>query len=396
MKRFFLIFPFFFFFCLISLNAQKPSLSRAYNLYYEKEFFKAKEVIDLCVIDEKLKSRATSWIYKANIYYFLASQEYGERQQNDAYQIRFPETPVEAFDAFVKAKELNKNVSATDMFSPDEGISQLYTLLFIYGVDEIIAERYESANQILAKAITSYEQKTPTAYSLNGELYYYYGYTFEVRGDQEQATQNYQKAITDSSDNINVYLRLIENYKNEDDLEKIPAVIAQGRTNLPQNIDLKVAEADYHFRKNDKATGNRILSTISVESIDNPNTMVNIANLLIMDSNYLEAEKLLQSANQLHPDNFIILYNLGVSSYYLSQDYFLTANDLAVKGLKEDAEPIKKKSDDYLLQAERYFEKALNFNPDDLSVLNILKAIYARLESPKYDEMVKKLELLKK
>ncbi|MEG1555334.1 MAG: hypothetical protein RR356_01240 [Bacteroidales bacterium] len=36
------------------LFAQKPSLTKAYNFYYEKDFEKAKEAIDLCIVDDKL------------------------------------------------------------------------------------------------------------------------------------------------------------------------------------------------------------------------------------------------------------------------------------------------------------------------------------------------------
>jgi len=130
---------------LLSVDAQKPSLSRAYNFYYDQNYVKAKEIIDLCIKDEKLSLKATTWLYKANIDYYLASNEYSERQKDDNYNIRFPQTPVEAYDAFKKAKELNKNVVATGMLSPDNALPQLYTLLFINGVDELIAQKYVEA-----------------------------------------------------------------------------------------------------------------------------------------------------------------------------------------------------------------------------------------------------------
>ena len=34
---------------LLSVDAQKPSLSRAYNFYYDQNYVKAKEIIDLCI-----------------------------------------------------------------------------------------------------------------------------------------------------------------------------------------------------------------------------------------------------------------------------------------------------------------------------------------------------------
>ena len=39
-------------FCIAISFAQKVSPSRAYNLYYDKDFVKAKECIDACINDE--------------------------------------------------------------------------------------------------------------------------------------------------------------------------------------------------------------------------------------------------------------------------------------------------------------------------------------------------------
>ena len=68
--------------CMISLTVmgQKASLNKAYNAYYEKNFVKAKEAVDLCIADEKLTAKPTTWLYKGNIYFYLASEEYNKHQ----------------------------------------------------------------------------------------------------------------------------------------------------------------------------------------------------------------------------------------------------------------------------------------------------------------------------
>ena len=65
---------------LVSLSAQKPSLTKAYNFYYDKDYDKAKEQIDLCAADEKLSVKAQTWLYKGNIELLLANREYNEKQ----------------------------------------------------------------------------------------------------------------------------------------------------------------------------------------------------------------------------------------------------------------------------------------------------------------------------
>ncbi len=379
---------------LLSVDAQKPSLSRAYNFYYDQNYVKAKEIIDLCIKDEKLSLKATTWLYKANIDYYLASNEYSERQKDDNYNIRFPQTPVEAYDAFKKAKELNKNVVATGMLSPDNALPQLYTLLFINGVDELIAQKYVEAKETLEKGIESYEMNKIPPYPLNGEIYYYYAYTLEMLKDKQNAIRNYEKAIIDSSRNANVYLRLIALHKEVNNNEAIYSTIDKGRKFLPNNPDIAVAEADYYFFTKDTVKAKEILYQLPIEHFDDINTIINVSNLFILDSNYTQAEKLLKKAYRQNQDNFVVLYNLGVTCYYISEQNFIKANQLQVQGNKNAAEPLKEVSDKYLEEAKNYFEQALHIQPDDLSVLNVLKAIYIRMDSPMYDETLKKIEQL--
>ena len=377
-----------------SLSAQKATLQKAYNLFSDKDFVKAKEIIDLCTQDEKLAQRAQTWLYKANIYFYLANQEYEAKREDMAYQPLFPDAAEQAFDAFVKAKELSKNVEAYNMLSPDEGMAKLYALLLVYGVDELIAGNYEAAKRILKKAITSYELIKPPQFPLHGELYYYYAYTLEMLGDIENAAMYYNKAIADGSTNVNVYLRLIESYKKEKNHAKTREILDAGKKALPGNPALYVAEIDYYYFIEDKATAHKLMENIPAAVFENADLLVNIANFYILDSDYAKAYDLLKKANQMTPNNFVIFYNLGVCAYYLSEENFQKANDLEVKGDKSNAMIYKTKSENYLLEAQNYFERVHQTEPQDINVMYTLRSIYARLQSPKYDEMEAKIKAL--
>jgi len=381
--------------CLLfsfSLSAQKPSLTKAYNLFFDKDFVKAKEAIDLCTQDEKLSQRAQTWLYKANIYFHLANQEYDTKRENIAYRAIFPDAAEQAFDAFIKAREMNKKVEAYNMLSPNEGIPKLYALLLVYGVDELIDGNYETAKRILEKAITSYEMVTPPQFPLHGELYYYYAYTLEMLNETEKATTYYNKAIVDGSTNANVYLRLIESYKKENNHTKIREVLDAGKRTLSENPAFYVAEIDYYYFIEDKATAHMLMENIPASVLENADMLVNVANFYILDTNYTMAYELLKKANQMTPNNFVIHYNLGVSAYYLSEENFQKANDLEVKGDKSNAMVYKTKSENYLLEAQTYFERVHQIEPQDINVMYTLRSIYARLQSPKYDEMEAKIK----
>jgi len=371
----------------LTLTAQKASLTKAYNLFFDKDFLKAKEAIDLCTQDEKLAQRAQTWLYKANIYFYLANQEYDAKRENQSYQALHPDAAEGAFDAFIKAKEMSKNVEAFDMLTPNEGIAKLYALLLVHGVDELITGNFDEAKRILEKAITSYEWVIPPQFPLNGELYYYYAYTLEMLNNTEKAATYYNKALLDGSTNVNIYLRLIENHKKENNTAAIKEIITAGKRALPENPALFVAEIDFYYFIKENETANRLMEKLPSSVFENPDLMVNIANFYIIDTNYTKAYELLKKANQITPNNFVIFYNLGVCAYYLSEENFQKGNDLDVKGDKTNAMIYKTKSENFLLEAQTFFERVHKTEPQDLNVMYTLRSIYARLQSPKYEEM---------
>jgi tetratricopeptide (TPR) repeat protein len=383
-------------FCLLLSGsfAQKPTLIKAYNAYYEKNYVKAKEVIDQCLVDEKLNGKAQTWLYKANIDFYLANEEYGKKQENNQYTVLYPSSPEEAYDAFNKALALNKNIEASDMFSPFEGKSRLYSLLLIYGVEKMLKNEFEDAVRILTKSVESYEMKTPE-YKLKGELYYYYAYALEMSGKEDESIEYYHKAIQDGSTSTNIYVHLIEHYKKTNDEKKVLELIQTGKNTLTDLSNILVAEIDYHWDK-EREKGMALLQALPASAYTNSDAVVNIANLYIKNDDYPKAIELLKKANQMSPNTFVILYNLGYCTLKLYEQKFLESNRLAVQRNKDQAEILNKEADVLLQEAELNFEKALFQEPNDLSILEQLKEIYARKQSPKYDEIIKKIESLKK
>jgi tetratricopeptide (TPR) repeat protein len=264
----------------------------------------------------------------------------------------------------------------------------------VHGVDVLIEGNYEEAQRILEKAITSYEYAKPPQFPLNGELYYYYAYTLEMLNKTDKAATYYNKALFDGSKNVNVYIRLIENYKKEKNLSVIKDILEAGKKALPGNPALYVAEIDYYFLMDNKDAAHQLMENIPVEVFNNADLLVNVANFYILDNNYTKAHELLTTANNKTPNNFVIFYNLGVCAYYLSEENFKKANELEVKGDKSNAMIYKTKSENFLLEAERYFERVHQTEPQDINVMLTLRSIYARLQSPKYEAMDAKIKAM--
>ena len=380
---------------LTTLVAQKPSLTKAYNCFYDKDYDKAKEQIDLCVADEKLSVKAQTWLYKGNIEFLLANREYSEKQKNESYQIRYPNAPEEAFDAFEKAISINPKVEALDMMSAQDALKQLYPYLLVRGVDQLIANDFAGAKSTLAKGIKSYEMDTPQ-YPMNGDLYYYYAYTLESLGETEEMLKYYQKALDDGSKNAYVFAKLIDYYKTQNDRTNIEKTLAMAKEKNPQDMSVKLLEIDYAYWIGDSVKAAALLDKINPQDLKTADEMVNMANFYIKEKRYETADQLLNRANRMSPNNFVILYNLGVCKYSFSEYYFNRQNQLALQQAnKDDIQTAKGLSEKYLAEAADYFEQARKFEPDDVNLLNTLRAIYVRQQSPKADEidsLIKKLE----
>ena len=333
---------------LTSLFAQKPSLTKAYNCFYDKDFDKAKVQIDLCAADEKLSEKAQTWLYKGNIEFLLANREYSEKQKDENYQIKYPNAPVEAFDAFEKALSINPKVEALDMMTAQDALKQLYPYLLVRGVDQLIAKDYAGAKATLARGIKSYEMDKPQ-YPMNGDLYYYYAYALESLGETDEVVKYYQKAIDDGSQNAYVFGKLIDYYKSQNDRQNVEKMLATAKQKNPNDMSIRLLEIDYAYWSGDSVKAKSLLDQIDARSLRTEDEMVNVANFYIKEKRYDDAEKLLRRANAVSPNNFVILYNLGVCTYSFSEYYFNRQNQLAIQqGDKSEIEAAKSMSEKYL------------------------------------------------
>ena len=164
----------------------------------------------------------------------------------------------------------------------------------------------------------------------------------------------------------------------------------------PNDMSIRLLEIDYMYWKGDSLKAKSLLDQIDVQSLKTEDEMVNVANFYIKEKRYEAAERLLARANVLTPNNFVILYNLGVCTYSFSEYYFNRQNQLALQQANNsDIQAAKNLSEKYLAEAANYFEQARKLEPKDVNLLNTLRAIYVRQQSPKADEidaLIKQLE----
>lgn len=380
----------------VGVFAQKPSLTKAYNSFYDKDYDKAKVQIDLCAADEKLSAKAQTWLYKGNIEFLLANREYSAMQKDESYKTKYPDAPEAAFDAFERALSLNPKVEALDMMPAQDALKQLYPYLLISGVNSLLEKDYHAAKRILEKGIQSYEMDKPQ-YPMNGDLYYYYAYTLEMLGDTVEMLRNYRKALDDGTKNPYVFSKLLDVYKRNNDRQNAEKVIQSAKKSSIDEVNMRMLETDYAFWSGDSARASALLGSIDESRLNSADELVNVSNFYIKEKRYKDADKLLRRANAIEPGNFVVLYNLGVCNYRLSEEYFELQNRLSLKNsAKEEIDNAKNISSEYLLNAAGFFEMANELQPGDLNLLYTLRSIYVRQQDKdkedKIESQIKKLE----
>ena len=153
-------------------------------------------------------------------------------------------------------------------------------------------------------------------------------------------------------------------------------------------MNVKLLEIDYAYWSGDSVKAVSLVDQIDPQSLKTADEMVNVANFYIKEKRYEAANRLLTRANAMSPNNFVILYNLGVCTYSFSEYYFNRQNQLALQQASNgDIQTAKNLSEKYLAEAANYFEQARKLEPKDVNLLNTLRAIYVRQQSSKANEI---------
>ena len=362
--------------------AQKPSLNKAWQLFYDKNYSKAKETIDLCVEDEKLKDKASTYLYQGNINLYLSQDEMQKKQKDPNYQSPYPDAPNEAFAAFKKAIALNPKVAATDMLTPQDGLSELSMFLLIRGSQQIEQHDYEKALITLERAAESFEMTTSKD-EYKSEMYYYLGFTQEMLKKNTESILSYEKALKNNPKTPDVAIRLLELYKTEkryDDIKKTLPKLNTLYPNVPYFFTTKV---ELEMREN-KENALKMLENLPQEIYNDIQSLSLIANIYILEENYGRAEELLKQALMLAPDNFDVNYNMSVCYLNMTRIEMLKVNELLLKSKSKETQnqvtAIKAQALEYFVLAKQYYENSLRIQPDNSELHKLTTVIESQTE----------------
>jgi tetratricopeptide (TPR) repeat protein len=379
---------------------QKAKLQTAINFYKPpyQQFDKAKEAIDEAVNHEQTKGMAKTWYYKGLIYSALfSSEKYGSLCNNCL---------VEANDAFKKAMEIDPNNEWAGEIQLNQ--MQLMSQVFNKGVAQFKEGKYAEAlaDFEMAQAISPND----TATVLNS------AYSAERAGDKAKAKQYYGKLVSMRYQDDKTYAALSNLYREEGNMDKALEVIRDGRTAMPESLNLMLAEINILLSTGKSQEATTALDAAIQKDPKNPSlymalgsTFDNMANPKGADgkekpkpaqyNDYMSrAEAAYKKGLEIQPDNYEINYNLGAMYFNQGADMANSANQLMNN---TEFEKAKVKYEEKFKAAAPYLEKSLESNPrktdDDQSLyqgtLLSLKQLYVRLnETEKYNRIKNLLE----
>ena len=335
-----------------------------------------------------------------------------------------------AAEAFNKALEMNPKMGP-QLAGP---IQNLRAALINGAVKDQTAGQYQMATD---KLYTSYlVSKDPSdlyydaSNAVNGKDYdsalkYYQmvldsGYTGEtvefVATDKETGeveafeSENIRNIAVKSGQYIKPEKRVTESRKGEvlrnmtliyieqGNNEKATELMKTARAENPGDVYLMRADADMSYKMGDVARYNELMGKIVASDPENPEIYFNLGVGSAEIGNKEEAIKYYEKALELNPDYEAALINIAVLKLSGEDALVEEMNSLGnSKADNQKYDELKQKRNDIYKETLPYLEKALKLKPESQEVVRTLMNIYGQLaEEAKYKEMKAKLESLEK
>jgi tetratricopeptide (TPR) repeat protein len=371
--------------------AQKSNIQSAYNYLKYDELDKAKEAIDAAVAYESTANSEKAWYYRGLIY-----EQMSEEQEKFAKL--HPDPLKVAYESYTKALEVAPKGDYTDDIK-----IRLQSVAVSYikkGIANFTDKKYPEALSAFEMALKMVPNDTNTVFNA--------GLAADRAGDSKKAVMYYAKVNEWNPKEQKIYALLIDALKATGDTVRALEVIRTGRKNFPDDFNILLAEINTYLAQGKTAE----LITLLEEAVkkeptntslffalgntyDNLSGARNDNDTQIKNEDYLQkAEAAYKKAIELKPDYFDANYSLGALYFNHGAKIYNQAAKI-----KDDVQfnAAQKKYKEKFSQAQPYFEKALELNPNDASTLLSLKELYAKTNQlDKAAEMKKRYDALPK
>lgn len=382
----------FIFFCkgfYSELKAQSFELDSAKSAYYVGDLGKARMYIDLAHRNKSYADNADMHLYRGVIYFYLG--------YNEKTRYKVPEATLIAYDAFMQCYALD-----TTAARKEQVLNFLVNLAFTchdLAIDlyqnrkfELAWKNFETVLKIIPldeHAILYKNQLYPDKERL------YAAYAAQQAGLYDQAIVHYNYFMDKEVQDPQFYLSAGGVYFLKKDTTAALQALAKGRAMFPLDKALKLQELNIIMLLEDPQLKISKLTEIIASDRDNPKWYMLRGDLYERQKQDDAAEADYLKVLQINTDSLpAAAYNLGAIYYDQALPYEKIKNNTNPKD-QHKYKPIKQKTDDLFLKAARMFEKRLEFNEDEESLLYLVD-IYERLgyafQRDKMKERLKKIQ----
>lgn len=343
---------------------------------------KARADIDKAIVHEKTSGKAKTWFTRGDIYDQLAASPiYGKGlQPGEGARIAF-ESYQKAIALEGKDSEYGKQAAAK--------MDNLYGVAFNAGVESYNAKDYD-------KALANYKMAAQIRPS-DTTAVLYSAYAQEAKQDFAGAKASYNQLLGMNYKSVNVYSRLLQLARQQNDEAEAAKVLQQALVAYPNNKSFMLEDLNVSLAS---GKGEDALAKINKTIAADPSN----SNLYAVRGSMYDRQKKTdlavadyRKAIELEPNNFDAQFNLGVYNYNRAADAYTKASKMDLKTYQKSGKALEAQGKKYFQDSVPYFEKALQLQPDDRNTLTSLQKVYFRLGRTADSERLNaKLQTLKK
>jgi tetratricopeptide (TPR) repeat protein len=364
----------------VSVSAFSQScLDDVWQCLKSKQVPKAKKFMESCMAENP--DNAAVWLMQANVNVQLYNYDQERKEKDPNATPRYPNALEDAYAAFVKALELDKNVEPkTGMFGAREGQELLAGPFEAKAKVADDQNKLQEALKYYGLAAKCYElaQKKDNA----AKMYLFTALVYSKMNDKENYEKMLEKCVaTSPSASEGAYVELYYLYKDNNDTVKCGEILTKAEKIFGEKSPAQLYEPmmDYYAM-----TGNeeKLMAIVDKAIATGNADMIPIcATYLVNAKHYAKAEQILKDAIAAKPNDFTLLSKMGyryAMEYYDIMDRRQTA--MNTRKWEEATRLFQSEERKAAMQnAHEWCQKAYEVNSDDLANNRILREMKVQL-----------------
>ncbi len=303
----------------------------------------------------------------------LINVENGNVKSWEETQVINPEPLKEALKSYTKASELDKDGKLKKKIT--EGLKELKSKFEKQALNEYNLKNFAKSHEAFKSIVEIGEN--PLVNTSDTLIIYYTGVTANEAGKPGEAIKYFNKAIDLKYNSPSVYLDLSKAYLATGDSAQSINALQQGFQKYPENVSILIELINYYLVKGQSKEALEYLN--KAKESDPNNKSFYFAEGTLYDK-MGDSENSINSYNksiELDPSYYDAYYNAAV--VYYNSAVKMMENAVNESDNKKYLEK-KALAEEEFKKAIPYMEKASEINPNELSPLETLKALYYRLK----------------